>query len=110
MAENQSGSGYMSPFGNEKGATSGGPSSGASDFVKDPEGEADKFATSGGRDFTAESKGQSMGGSGCNPDSVADGGILPFGDLDPQDTEMGGVQGVKAKPYKLGGGAGPVEE
>jgi len=108
MAENQPGSGYTAPFGNEKGATSAGPSDGSSDFVEDPAKEAEKFATGGGRDFTAESKSQKMGGNGANQDSIPEGGALPFGAIDAQDTDLGGVQGVTSKPYKLGGGGSPV--
>lgn len=50
--ENKSGSGYTSPFGDEKGATAtAGAASGSHDFVNNPQGSG---PTTGGKDFTKD--------------------------------------------------------
>lgn len=98
--ENKSGNGYTSPFGDEKGATlSGGASTGAHDFIEQPESDAPK---TGGRDFTKESRSQQMtADSGYNKDSVPSGGdsVLP----DVTEADCGGTMGVTSKPYSVGG-------
>ena len=103
--ENKPGSGYTSPFGNEKGATtSDGPSDGAHDFLVDPASGAPK---TGGRDFTQENREQEEGNSGYNPETVPDGGPLPFTKNDSTAESRDGtgtiVEAEKHKPFKLGG-------
>lgn len=95
MADSKPGNGYSSPFGNGNGATMTGPSSGAHDFITDPASGAPK---TGGRDFAAEPPPeQQSGNSGYNPDSVPQGGTLPFsGEPQPNETAN--------KPFKLNGG------
>lgn len=103
------GNAYASPFGNSKGATMGGPSSGAHDFIKDPASHA---PATGGRDFSQESRTQKTGDPADRycPDSPPDGGTLPFEDADKasQDVrdDMTGqlVEEPKHKPFKLSGG------
>jgi len=57
--ENKSGTGYTSPFGDEKGATTAaGPSTGSHDFVNSPEGNGPK---TGGKDVTKEAMAQKPG-------------------------------------------------
>lgn len=109
--ENQPGNGYLAPFGNEKGATQGGPSSGAHDFTTDPKSHS---PATGGRDFSKESRSQpASGDQGRNPDTVPAGGDRPFSDTDPKGNV--GADGVTVetptsprKPFRLGGGEAPA--
>lgn len=92
------GNGYESPFGNGKGATMAGPSTGAHDFVEDPEPHGSK---EGGRDFTEESRPQKTG----EPDreNVPPGGPLPYPSVDPSkeaDGYPGDVGGTGRVPFK----------
>jgi len=94
MPDGKPGNASTSPFGNGKGATMAeGSSSGAHNFLTDPSSNA---STSGGRDFTAESREQK---SGPAPDidkaSVPAGGPFPFGTGDKwagaEETADGGI-------------------
>lgn len=101
--ENKPGSGAVSPFGNEKGATkSSGSYSGSHDFIKDPASGAPK---TGGRDFTEENKNaEQKEGHGYNEESVPQGGALPFPAADPGKREVSMESEVSHKPFKLNGG------
>lgn len=96
MAEGQTpGNGYTAPFGNGDGATqANGPSSGAHDFLKDP---ASGAPAGSGRDFTKESRPQQMGACPPNPQSVPNGGNLPF---------TAAPVAVSSVPFRLDGAAG----
>lgn len=101
--ENKPGNAQDSPFGNEKGATmADGPSSGAHNFIKDPESHA---PSTGGRDFTKESREQSDGPLPTIDDaSIPAGGKLPFGTGDAwskaEETADGTADTVKHTPFK----------
>lgn len=111
MAEGKTpGDGSVSPFGNSKGATqASGSSSGAHNFIEDPESHA---PATGGRDFSKENRPQKDGDPEDRycPDSPPDGGDLPFEQADKasQDVrdDMTGqlVEDPKHKPFKLSGG------
>ena len=104
MAENKPGNGQDSPFGDGDGdATANGPTTGAHDFVTDPESHAPK---TGGRDFTKESRPQTEGGAlEINEDSIPDGGTLPFAGNDSLAREreiVGTIVGEERhKPFKI---------
>lgn len=104
--ENKPGNGSTSPFGNEKGATMAGPSSGGHNFLEDPESNA---PSTGGRDFTKESRDQpsmdhSADGGSYDPASVPQGGPLPFGTGDAwakaEDEPDGLAESVNKTPFK----------
>ena len=105
--ENKPGNGSTSPFGDEDGATvaGGGASSGAHDFTTDPKSNA---PTTGGRDFTKESRPQQSGqAQDLNPDDQAPGGRLPFAQTDAvaaarKDASTDVVPGHKC--FNVGGG------
>lgn len=108
MPDGKPGNGYDSPFGNGKGATMAqGSSSGAHNFLKDPESGASK---EGGRDFTKESRPQEpidhTPDGGCyDPASVPQGGPLPFPAADPSKGEQSrennpGVADKAPVPFK----------
>lgn len=109
MANNDgatSGDGSTAPFGDGNGATSGGASSGAHDFLTDPESNSPK---TGGRDFTKESRPQKDGAApDLNQESVPEGGTMPFAKDDAIARGMPDVGTIvgdeKHKPFKLGGG------
>lgn len=100
--ENKPGNGSDSPFGNEKGATTDGPSKGAHNFLEDPESGAPK---TGGRDFTTESRAQKMGPEDTiDKASVPQGGPLPFGNdswaKNADENADGVADTVKNTPFK----------
>lgn len=103
--ENQSGDGKTSPFGDGKGAPTGGRGSGGSDFVRDPRGGGSMPAKF---ENPAKNYPQQAGQPGFNPDSVPAGGSKLH--ADPPKPIDGTVPGGR-KPYKLGfgGGNGPTE-
>ncbi len=107
--ENKPGNGYESPFGNGKGATSAGPSTGAANFVKDPKGPP-AANTGRGLDVADQQRPQPMGGTGYNPDSLPEGGALPFPQTDvPADASTSTAAQPK-RSFTLrgdGGGASP---
>lgn len=102
--ENQPGNGATSPFGNGNGATSGGASSGAHDFIRDPKSNS---PSTGGHDFTKENRPQKAGDNGANPASVPTGGKTPF--VAPGATESRHPLGSEKKPFRLNG-EGPAPE
>lgn len=94
MPEGKPGDGKISPFGNGKGATMAGDSSGAHNFLEDPASAAPK---TGGRDFTAESREQKTGPADTiDKASVPQGGTMPFGTGDKwakgEETADGGIE------------------
>jgi hypothetical protein len=99
MSEGKPGNGAESPFGNGKGATMSGPSTGANNFLENPEGNG---SSGEGRDFTKESR---MQPTGSPPDidtsSIPAGGKMPFGTGDSwaRGDADGGVQPPKM-PFK----------
>jgi len=86
--------GAISPLGNGKGSTMAeGPDSGAHNFLEDPSSAA---PTTGGRDFTKESREQKSGpADDIDKPSVPQGGPMPFGTGDSwargESTADGGI-------------------
>jgi len=76
MAENKPGNGMQNPFGNGKGGASTSASTPA-DMITNPHGTGTSVARP--RDpFTIHQQQQVAGRSMVNPDSVPEGGLLPF--------------------------------
>lgn len=116
MEGNRLGDGKTSPFGNGKGATAGGASSGANDFTKNPRGTGDKgggnnFLTNptgnaikaGGRDFSKEKGGQTTKQApyDINQESRKNPPLI-HKDAQPGYGDIGsGSMGKPGKPFKL---------
>jgi len=99
MSEGKPGNGFESPFGNGKGATMSGPSTGANNFLENPAG---KSGDEGGRDFTKETRTQPTGSPpDIDTSSIPAGGKMPFGTGDSwaKGDADGGVEPAKV-PFK----------
>lgn len=92
--ESKPGDGKTSPFGNGDGSTSG-SASGGHDFIKDNKSGASAPKIT---DFTAPIKMPPPDEQSYNPDSVPEGGDMPFSG-EPQATDAGAAR----KPFKLNG-------
>lgn len=94
------------PFGNGKGATqSGSSSSGGHNFLTEP---STKSTMSGGRDFTKESRPQSMAKQEVvpNPQEIPAGGVILKADPGPVSAKVAGTAcsiGSCPNPFKLKG-------
>lgn len=97
------GDGSTSPFGNHKGATMAGPSTGAHNFLEDPASGAPK---EGGRDFAAEQPNKQQPRDDEEiAGSVPAGGPLPYPAADPSAGERArennpGVADKAPLPFK----------
>lgn len=114
------GDGKTSPFGNGKGATMAGPSSGGHDFVKQPSSNAggggghdfvkspgpNPALNTGGKDFTKGDVPEQKEGAAPDlcPESVADGGRFIHKDAPEGYGDVGvGSIGHGKKPFKIKG-------
>jgi len=97
--ENKSGSGFTSPFGNEQGATSQGPATGANNFLENPKGNSTPGT---GRDFTKEHLAQKPGAAPVDEQSKS-ATILPYPEMDALNPGAMGTGVAPSKPFKLNG-------